>query len=535
MGVAAARANRRIAVWLFLGFLAFYIALTRGHFYLTDEVQVFQQAQSLWERGDLSVAPNINTVRGRGGLYYAQYGIGQSILALPFYLAGKQVHQLLQRHHADSWIKTFEGPVIGDPGKRWGGEVEIFFVNLFCAFVMAALMALFFRFNLCLGASSRWAVAATVILGVTTHVAGFGVEFLQHPAEALLLLLAFYFLFADSSNPHQRYRLAAGVAAGMMIMVRASALVLIPALAAYLLWNAFRRAKSGDIVSRLFHAASASAAFLMPAILAIPATMLVNYAKWSNLSFSGSYTDFNSFNNSWLVSIYGYLFSPGQSIFVFSPILLLAPWYFRWFSRKYLAEAVAILGLTVSYALFYGRSITWHGQWCFGPRYLMALIPLLLLPLASWLGKVRPVAWWAILPLLCAGVFIEILHIAVNVSYVIYRDYYGKLVPNDAYIFVPQISQIVTHWHALLAFDDRVDLWLVNVGRQFGIWRAIEIFYPLLALFLLAIMRINSNLSLIHEPSAAAQLDPDTLPVKAGVESEPAKRPDSEHPARSLR
>lgn len=495
------RLNRRIAVWIFFGFLAFNITFTRGHFYLTDEVQVFEQARSLWEHGNLSVAPNINTVRGRGGLYYAQYGVGQSVFALPFYVAGKTTREFLERHHAYSWIGTLAGPVIGDPDKRWGGEVEIFFVNLFCAFVMAALMLVFFRLNLRIGAPTRWAVVATVLVGLTTHLTGFGVEFLQHPAEALLLFLSFYLLFDDSENPRRRDRVLAGTCAGAMILVRASAIVLVPALTAYLFWNALRRSTAWDRAARVLEAGAVCISFLIPVFCAVVTTMLVNYVKWGQLSYSGSYGAFNSFDNSWLVSLYGFIFSPGESIFIFSPLLLLAPFYFRPFWRKYPVETAAIFGLTISYALFYGRSMTWHGQWCFGPRYLMCLVPLLFLPLGLWLGQVRPATWFAILPLAAIGAFIEILHVAINVSYVIYREGYDRLVPKDAYIYVPQICQLVTHYRALLAFDDRVDLWLVNVGRQFGVWRVIELFYPLFAIMLIAFMRVNANLARLEAPA----------------------------------
>lgn len=488
MQLEAEKAANRIAVWLFIGFLAFNLALTRGHFYLSDEVQVFQQTRSLWERGNLAVAPNVNTVRGRDGLWYASYGIGQSVLALPFYVAGKTVHQFLASHNDTSWIQTFAGPVIGDPDRHWGGEVEIFFVNLFCAFVMPALMMVFFWFNLRLGASPLWAVVATLLLGLTTHLTGFGVEFLQHPAEMLLLLLAVYFLFEDRS------RWLAGLCMAMLIMVRASGIILVPALAAYVLWQAFRRSPAADVASRTLEAAVGSLPFGLPVLGAIFATMVVNFVKFGVLSFSGSYVNFNSFDNSWLVSLYGFLFSPGQSVFVFSPLLLLSFVYFRPFARRYLPETILILALTASYTLFYGRSMTWHGQWCFGPRYLVALVPLLMLPFALWLGSVRPVAWFAILPLAAIGAFIEVLHVAINVSYVIYREGYSHLNPQDAYIFVPQICQIVTHWHALLAFDDRVDLWLLNVARALGPWRAVEIFLPLAGLMALSIQRVKSIL-----------------------------------------
>ena len=215
--------------------------------------------------------------------------------------------------------------------------------------------------------------------------------------------------------------------------------------------------------------------FLIPVIVAMLITMAVNHAKWGQYTLSGSYLAFNTFTNSWLVSFYGYLFSPGQSIFIFSPILLLAPLYFRPFVGRYQAETTTILGLALSYALFYGRSIAWHGQWCFGPRYLMAMVPLLLLPLARWLGGVRPVAWMAVMPLVIIGALVELLHVSTNVSYVYFREGYNKLVPAASYIFIPQICQLVTHWRALMAFDDRVDMWLVNVARHDTLGRAIEI------------------------------------------------------------
>lgn len=363
---------------------------------------------------------------------------------------------------------------------------------------MAALMAVFFLFNIRLGATSEWAVAAAIILGVTSHVTGFAVEFLQHPAEAFLLLLAFYFLFADSSAPAWRYRCTAGLLAGMMILVRASSVVLIPALTLYLLWHPFKRARTSTS-PWLMITVKSCVPFLAPVFAAVLLTIAINHAKWGEFSFSGSYRAFNTFTNSWLVSLYGYLFSPGQSVFIFSPILLLAPVYFRPFVSKHPPEAWTILGLTVSYLLFYGRSLAWHGQWCFGPRYLMAMVPLLLLPLASWLGEAGRAARFAVLPFATAGVFIEILHVAVNVSYVYYREGYNRLIPSDAYIFVPQICQIVTHWRALLAFDDRVDMWLINVGRQLGTLRAIGILSVLVILWLISISRLYSCLRLARE------------------------------------
>jgi len=110
-----------------------YLPLTRGHFWSTDEVGVYHQTRSLWEHGNLDAAPGLlNAVQGRGGRWFVPYGAGQSFLALPLYGLGKGVRRLLEGAGAQTWIQTFAGPVIGDqPDRRWGGDFEIFFVNLF--------------------------------------------------------------------------------------------------------------------------------------------------------------------------------------------------------------------------------------------------------------------------------------------------------------------------------------------------------------------------------------------------------------------
>jgi hypothetical protein len=88
------------------------------------------------------------------------------------------------------------------------------------------------------------------------------------------------------------------------------------------------------------------------------------------------------------------------------------------------------------------------------------------------------------------GLFIEMLHVAINVSYVYFREGYDHFTPHDGFIFIPQFSQIVSHSRALLAWDERVDLWLVTVWRQLGHTRALTILLVLLAFAFAAAWRL---------------------------------------------
>jgi hypothetical protein len=494
-----------LTVWLFLALLVFYFGLTRGHFWSTDEIAVFQQARSLWQRGDLAIAPINNTVTGRGGKPYAPYGAGQSILALPLYGLGIMLHG----------TGMLAGPLVeSGPDVRWGGEVEIFFVNLFNCLAIAGLVAVFFAFNLRLGVAPKWSLVSSLLLALTTHIAGFSTGFFQHGSEALCILWTFYFLFYDSKNPSPRSRALAGASAGIAAVVRVSTLSLLPVLTLYLLWNALNHTPRAP--RRLARVLRYSAAFLIPVAAGIALQATINDAKFGTFSIQGSYARLVPFNTPLDESLYGFLFSPGESIFLFSPLLLLAPWYFRGFARRYRAETAAILGMALTYLIFYSKAYLWHGQWTFGPRYLVAMVPLLLLPLGTWLSTLRPVAWLGVGVAALFGAFVEVLAVTVNVSYVYHFEKYAQFMPPYGFIFEPRASQILTHWRALRAGDGRVDFWLLNVKRMFGIGQVLWFAVPLCALLAFCLWKVGRHL----RDAEAAYASGVPVAFTAGISSE---------------
>lgn len=473
--------NTRIAVWVFLTFLPVYLLVGRGHFQSTDEVAVFQQARSVWERGDFDVVPMLNTRLGRGGRHYAVYGAGQSIVASPLYAAGKWLGKVLDRN--SEWTRTFAGPVVGKDPIRWGGQIDIFTVSTFGAFVTALTCALFFLLSRQLGSDVPSALAAVGLFGTSTALAGYSSTFFQHPLESLTILACFYQLLRDASAPSIARRAVAGLLAGFAIVVRIHTLMLLPALSCYLLWNVWQRRLSsaaGDRRSVLYAALECAPYFGLVAV-GFGAQFAINYVKFGELTFTGAYAG-GRFDTSLLTTWFGLFFSPGASIFVFTPLLLLIPCFWPRFYQRHRAESYCALGLTLSYLLFYGKYEFWHGQWCFGPRYLLAITPFLLLPLASWWGETTNRWRAAALALGAAGVFVQTLALAVNFSYVWYFENYSDYKPAFGFLFIPSSSQIATHFRALVAGDHRLDMWLVNVYREFGMGRVLVVALPLLTL-----------------------------------------------------
>jgi len=90
-----------------------------------------------------------------------------------------------------------------------------------------------------------------------------------------------------------------------------------------------------------------------------------------------------------LVSAWGFLFSPGKSIFLYSPPLLLAVLGLPGFWRSHRGACWPCWPLFVPVLLFYCRSPSWPGDFAWGPRYAVFAVPVLLLPAIAFLSGAR--------------------------------------------------------------------------------------------------------------------------------------------------
>jgi hypothetical protein len=86
------------------------------------------------------------------------------------------------------------------------------------------------------------------------------------------------------------------------------------------------------------------------------------------------------------------LASPGKSVFLYSPTLLLGLLGFRGLWRRSRAVAAAVGVVSATHFVFVSALSFFHGDWAWGPRYLVVILPLwgLAMPFARvprWLGR----------------------------------------------------------------------------------------------------------------------------------------------------
>jgi hypothetical protein len=99
----------------------------------------------------------------------------------------------------------------------------------------------------------------------------------------------------------------------------------------------------------------------------------------------------NTFDTPLLKGLYGFLLSPGKSIFIFAPPVILALAGLRrlWKLDRGVATVATLFPLI--YLFFFARYTQWEGGYCVGPRYMVPSIMLLCLALGPILdGQVVP-------------------------------------------------------------------------------------------------------------------------------------------------
>jgi hypothetical protein len=449
------RSASRIALLVGCASLLFFLLLQHGHFKGSDELAVYEMSRSLLENGDLAVPALRHTEVGADGRRYSYFSPAQSVLALPLLALAKPLSAVLP----DSWTEALAGPLNRRGPYRFGGELEATLVSLFGALSAAGLIALFCVFQLDLGISPRRAVIVALLVATSTHTAVMSAYFLRHTSEAVSLLGALL-LFRRFGQSGSLATLGFGSAlASLAVLIRVPTAIAAPVLAVYLsaLLHARGEWRAGG--SRLVRVL---ATILLPLGMALAIHVGINQAKWGSWLLSPMVEQHSRFNNSLLRGLAGLLLSPGSSIFVYSPLLLLAPFGLAKLWRRDRALAATSLALTAIWLVFYARFDGWSGLWSApGPRYLFLLVPLLLLPLGLWLDSPR--RWATAFGLALAGGFVQLVSTVVRWGSVPTLAEYPILGPDQAdFLFQLSRSPVVV-MTGLLASGGPIDSWLWNL------------------------------------------------------------------------
>ncbi len=444
-----------IAVLVALGLVLFH----RGHLSSGDEAGLFETTRSLAVKGSLSVPPGPNTVRGPDGGRYSLYAVGQAVLAVPLHELGRWLGSALP----EPARAALAGPPLRQEGVRYGGSVEIFAVLLFGPVVTGLLAAVFYAFERRLGAGPGAAAVASGLLAFTSHAATLSTYFLRHSGEALALLSGFLVLHRWRAQGGAG-RLAVGTAlAASSILLRFPCVVAAPGLGLYVLLGWRERSREGSAGRFLPREAAAAGAALL-GVAAIHAVL--NHLRWGTWLQAPMLGEASRFPYPVYVSGWGFLLSPGDSVFVYTPLLLLLPWTLRRFRREHPAETLAIGVIAVSFLAFFSLYDGWTGFWSApGPRYLFVPTVLAMLPLGPWLSREASRAGrWAAAALAALGLAVQVPAMATSFAALAQEQGYAAYEPKWSFVFIPEVSPPVQSARAFLSGAHN-EMWIVRLAR----------------------------------------------------------------------
>ncbi|MBI1784940.1 phospholipid carrier-dependent glycosyltransferase [Candidatus Sumerlaeota bacterium] len=439
------------AAFIFLLSLAVYTLTAGGHLYSPDDEILFRVTQSLWEDYDLAIRPmaGFATSKAKDGNEYAQYGIGQPILAMPFYLAGKIIAPLASD---STWRRIYGIPADERDGARdfpyTAAEIAprfaCSFFNIFVGAAMAALLyLLLFEMTRHHPASLRVTLLYAFGSLAWPHTRPFFTESLA----VLLIILAWYLLLrgrhvqhpvhgaaktrnsskpADGldeekevaaplpllAQPKVRMTLCAalaGAATGYAALVRQDSILMYPGLAFVLLgpirqWAAEHKPRVHPFV-----------AFCVPAACCGAIMLLLNTLHFGG-PFKSGYSDQPEgvkFPTPLILGLYSFLFSAGKGIFFFSPPLVLNFWSWCAMARRNKWLAHGALASALIPLLFMSKWQNWSGGWCWGPRHVFMIHPFLAISIAFWLIRFwQPTRRKTTIIMLGIGAFVQLFGVS---------------------------------------------------------------------------------------------------------------------------
>jgi len=359
--------HNRVILFVLVFFTSTYLLTASGiNLLRTDAGELrFEVTKSIVENFDVTVSPG-EGVQGTDGRYYSWLGIGSAVLAVPFYIAGK---------------------FMGFPA------TAVYLMNPFFAAATAVLVLLF---CISLGYSERSSLLVTICYGVGTIAWPYAKHPFDNIVETFFVLSSVYCMYLYSTNKKTLYILCSSSSLGLAFITRQTSLLIIPALSILLLYPHFKSFAFTAMAKSVDRGVSLFVVALLPFIGLIFWYDDYRFGSIFETGYSliASRMNIDFFTGTQLLTGFsGFLISPGKGYFYYSPAAILFFFSIKSFVKKYSALGACFICIFITYLLFLSKNIYWHGDWAWGPRYLLVITPFLMIPVAqlfdsiAWLQK----------------------------------------------------------------------------------------------------------------------------------------------------
>ena len=365
--------SRHISLWLFAAFQFFYMFTSTGRVRTPDEYNTLYMTESLVLRASTAVpqAVDLHNFYGRNDVHgqpRAAYPPGHALLCTPWYALGRY---LLAR-------------LPGVPPEDT--DLIVAFTSCLSSATFSALTVVFFFLLLVgMGIALRTSLFAATMVGLGTPIFAYSGWLFSEPLSAAILVGVALLLFGRGRKPITfSIGCIAGLILGLATFVRPTNVLAIPVFAVAIV------VRDGKAALRAAFALCAASAIGVAALLFHNALLFGGPFEFGYPAMSENVKGVTTFDTPLWKGLYGFLLSPGKSVFLFAPPVLLALAGLRRLWKLERGVATVSIFLPLVYLLFFARYTHWEGGYCVGPRYLVPSIVLFSLALGPMLADAAP-------------------------------------------------------------------------------------------------------------------------------------------------
>jgi hypothetical protein len=456
--------DKKLTFLVFIFFFLINIITSGGHLDWWDGTEAFLVTESMVLKQTAKLDPAVPSVKDLGFnvnyTVYANTALQKGNISNPSSVTLEPIYTVRSLLLSAAAVPFYYAAVIfsASPVVTIGLFVNSLFISLTAVII----------FCICIEVqrSNKIALAMSVIYCVCSFVWPYNATFWVQPLQGFLLTSSAYFILLTSHHNHsflcnyvlERKRKSllfaglAGLSLGLSVFAHPTSLILIPAFLVYAFFSAMRHQKM-DLILLLI---------IMGTVLFLAG--LTNYLRYHSFTeFGYGYFSTLAAHNGWK-GLIGLLVSPGAGLIFYFPLAILLPLGAKYMYKKNKSLFYLCLYIIVANWIYYGtlsfgfEPASWSGGIAWGPRYLLPVLPFMLIILGNIFQNIKKRIFlkYIILGLCIAGFYVNLSGVLIWFQYgLMYGWTFERLaaVPNymDTMAWLPYYSPIVLHTKALLA------------------------------------------------------------------------------------
>lgn len=349
--------NVFIFFWSIFAFTNSGVDSSEGLFHYEVAVQIVKHGQlgfATQPEGVFQVAPN--------GRFYAGHEIGNTLFMLPTAFINVMLENVTSKFVASETIEKAQQFILSFQAGIYSSLTATIFFTILRVGFQRTIISSFLATNFLVFTTFFWTYSRNLFDGVLCTT---------------LLTISFLCLICYRQTQASKFIIYCFLALGFALITRVSMVLPIFAACVYLFIS-----HQASITQKLRN-------LILAGVTLIPFAI---WQSWYNFLRTGIfykspvqtsvYAGNNALDGNIFVGLSGLLFSPGKSIFIYAPLILISIFLFRRFARQYPKEAIYTSILAIFWLLLHARLRSWYGAAGWGPRHLITILPIIFLPFA---------------------------------------------------------------------------------------------------------------------------------------------------------